>query len=130
MQWLRAKLNVSYDIEGQGGGPRKEHWEIPETVFKEAIINALSHRDYYEKGAVIHIEVFEDRVEISNPGGLVSSISESDFGKKSHSRNPLIFGLFARMQLVEQVGSGIGRIQELMEKAGLPEASFRKEGHC
>jgi ATP-dependent DNA helicase RecG len=48
--------------------------------------------------------------------------------KKSHSRNPLIFGLFARMQLVEQVGSGIGRIQELMEKAGLPEASFRKEG--
>ncbi len=128
MQWLRGKLNVRYDIEGQGGGPRKEHWEIPETVFKEAIINALSHRDYYEKGAVIHIEVFEDRVEISNPGGLVSAISESDFGKKSHSRNPLIFGLFARMQLVEQVGSGIGRIQELMEKAGLPEASFRKEG--
>ena len=79
---------------------------------------------------MIHIEVFEDRVEISNPGGLVSAISESDFGKKSHSRNPLIFGLFARMQLVEQVGSGIGRIQELLEKAGLPEASFRKEGHC
>ncbi len=128
MQWLRGKLNVRYDIEGQGGGPRKEYWEIPETVFKEAIINALSHRDYYEKGAVIHIEVFQNRVEISNPGGLVSAISEKDFGRKSHSRNPLIFGLFARMQLVEQVGSGIGRIQELMEKAGLPEASFSKEG--
>ena len=128
MHWLRGKLNVGYDIEGQGGGPRKELWEIPETVFKEAIINALSHRDYYEKGAVIHIELFEDRVEISNPGGLVSAISEEDFGKKSHSRNPLIFGLFARMHMVEQVGSGISRIQELMERAGLPKAGFRKEG--
>lgn len=128
MQWVRGKLNVRYDIEGQGGGPRKEIWEIPETVFKEAIINALSHRDYYEKGAVIHIEVFDNRVEISNPGGLVSAISEKEFGKKSHSRNPLIFGLFARMQLVEQVGSGIVRMQDLMAKAGLPDVGFRKEG--
>jgi ATP-dependent DNA helicase RecG len=128
MQWLKGKLNVRYDIEGQGGGPRKEIWEIPETVFKEAIINALSHRDYYDKGAVINIELFDDRVEISNPGGLVSAISEAEFGKRSHSRNPLIFGLFARMHFVEQVGSGIGRIQELMKKANLPEPVFQKEG--
>lgn len=128
MQWLKGKLNVRYDIEGQGGGPRKEIWEIPETVFKETLINALSHRDYYDKGAVIHIEVYDDRVEISNPGGLVSAIPESEFGKRSHSRNPLIFGLFARMHLVEQVGSGIGRIQDLMKAAGLPEPDFRKDG--
>jgi len=128
IQWLRGKLNVRYDIEGQGGGPRKEIWEIPETVFKEAIINALSHRDYYDKGALIHIEVFDDRVEISNPGGLVSAIPESEFGKRSHSRNPLIFGLFARMHLVEQVGSGVGRIQNLMKEADLPEVVFQKYG--
>jgi ATP-dependent DNA helicase RecG len=126
--WLRGKLNVRYDIEGQGSGPRKEIWEIPETVFKEAIINSLSHRDYYDKGAVTTIEVFDDRVEITNPGGLVSAIPESDFGKRSHSRNPLIFGLFARMHLVEQVGSGIGRINDLMKLAGLPEPTFQKEG--
>lgn len=41
IQWLKEKMNVSYDIEGQGAGPRKEIWEIPETVFKEAIINSL-----------------------------------------------------------------------------------------
>ena len=128
MQWLKRKLNVRYDIEGQGGGPRKEIWEIPETVFKEAIINALSHRDYYDKGAVILVEVYNDRVEISNPGGLVSAISESEFGKRSHSRNPLIFGLFARMHLVEQVGSGIGRIKDFMKNAQLPEPVFQKEG--
>ena len=72
--------------------------------------------------------MFDDRVEISNPGGLVSAIPESEFGKRSHSRNPLIFGLFARMHLVEQVGSGVGRIQNLMKEADLPEVVFQKDG--
>jgi len=128
MQWLKGKLNVRYDIEGQGSKPRKEIWEIPETVFKEAIVNALSHRDYYDKGSVINIEVFDDRVEISNPGGLVSAIPEAEFGKRSHTRNPLIFGLFARMHIVEQVGSGINRMKALMLADNLPEPVFLKEG--
>jgi ATP-dependent DNA helicase RecG len=92
MVWLKSKLNVRYDIEGEGGKPRKELWEIPETAFKDIIINSLTHRDYYDKGARITIEVFDDRVEISNPGGLVSAVPRSEFGKRSASRNPLIFG--------------------------------------
>ena len=56
MAWLESKLQVAYKIEGPG--PREEIWEIPLTVFKEAIINALSHRDYYEQGATITIERF------------------------------------------------------------------------
>ena len=59
MSWLESKLQVAYKIEG--AGPREEIWEIPLTVFKEAIINALSHRDYYEQGASIMIEMFDDR---------------------------------------------------------------------
>ncbi|MEQ9218908.1 MAG: ATP-binding protein [Cyclobacteriaceae bacterium] len=128
IQWLKNKLDVRYDIEGEGSGPRKEIWEIPETVFKEAIINALSHRDYYEKGARITVELFKDRVEISNPGGLISGIKKSEFGKRSLSRNPLIFGLFEKMDLVEQIGSGVGRIRDLMEEAGLPAPGFMLEG--
>jgi ATP-dependent DNA helicase RecG len=128
IQWLKEKLNIRYDIEGQGSGPRKEIWEIPETVFKEAIINSLSHRDYYDKGATITVELFDDHVEISNPGGLVSAISPAEFGKRSHSRNPLIFGLFARMHMVEQIGSGITRMNELMHEAGLPDPEYCIEG--
>jgi ATP-dependent DNA helicase RecG len=127
MEWLRGKINVAYDIEGQGRGPRKENWEIPETVFKEAIINALSHRDYYEKGAVTTIEVFDDRVEIANPGGLLAAVGH-EFGRRSLSRNPLIFGLFDRMHLVEKIGSGVPRMQELMQIANLAAPEFRKEG--
>lgn len=127
IEWLRGKINVSYDIEGQGSGARKENWEIPETVFKEAIINSLSHRDYYEKGAVTTIEVFDDRIEISNPGGLLSAISH-EFGKRSLSRNPLIFGLFDRMHLVEKIGSGIPRMEELMHGNGLTSPEYRIDG--
>ena len=128
MSWLKKKLDVRYDIEGAGSQPRKEIWEIPETVFKEAIINALAHRDYYDKGARITIEVFNDRVEISNPGGLISGIPKNEFGKRSLSRNPLIFGLFERIRMVEQVGSGIGRMRELMIEADLTEPDFNTEG--
>lgn len=128
MVWLKSKLNVRYDIESEGGKARKELWEIPETVFKEAIINSLAHRDYYDKGGRITIELFNDRVEVTNPGGLVSSIGKNEFGKKSSSRNPLIFGLFERMRLVEQIGSGISRMRDLMKEEGLTPPEFNTDG--
>ena len=128
MYWLHSKLDVRYDIEGEGSKPRKELWEIPETVFKEAIINSLAHRDYYDKGGRITIELFDDRVEISNPGGLVSAIPRNEFGKRSLSRNPLIFGLFERMRMVEQIGSGISRMRDLMKEEGLTPPEFSIDG--
>lgn len=128
MSWLRSKLNVRYDIESEGAKPRRELWEIPETVFKEAIINSLAHRDYYDKGGRITVELFDDRVEISNPGGLVSAISRNEFGKRSLSRNPLIFGLFERMRMVEQIGSGINRMIDLMKLERLTPPEFSTDG--
>ena len=125
IEWLKGKLQVSYEMEGTG--PRKETWEIPLGVFKESIINALSHRDYYEQGASIMIEMYDDRVEITNPGDLLPVVAKN-FGRKSLSRNPLIFGLFTRMHLVEHVGSGIPRMKKDMLDAGLPEPIFETEG--
>jgi ATP-dependent DNA helicase RecG len=123
--WIMDKLKVSYIMERME--PRKEVWEIPLPVFKEAIINALSHRDYYEQGAVTMVEIYEDRVEISNPGGLLPAV-QKEFGTRSMSRNPLIFGLFTRMSLVEQVASGIPRMRDEMKEAGLPEPAFIADG--
>lgn len=128
MIWLKSKLDVRYDIEGEGANPRNEYWEIPIIAFKEAIINSLAHRDYYDKGARTTIEVFDDRVEISNPGGLVSAVPRNEFGKRSASRNPLIFGLFERMRLVEQIGSGITRIRDVMNDEGLTPPEFNIDG--
>ena len=123
--WIKDKLKVAYIMEGMG--PRKEIWEIPLPVFKEAIINALSHRDYYEQGAVTMVEIYDDRVEISNPGGLLPAVKK-EFGTRSMSRNPLIFGLFTRMNLVEQVASGIPRMKGEMIEAGLSEPTFTADG--
>lgn len=125
IEWLKGKLQVAYKIEGTG--PRKEVWEIPLGVFKEAIINALAHRDYYEQGASITIEMFDDRVEITYPGTLLPVVAKN-FGRKSLSRNPLIFGLFTRMHLVEHIGSGIPRMRKDMLDAGLPEPTYETDG--
>lgn len=126
LAYLIQKLNLNYIIEGSG--PRKEVLEIPEDIFKECLLNCLAHRDYYEKGAVTHVEIFDDRVDITNPGGLVNSISREEFGRKSFSRNPLIFGLFQRMNMVEKIGSGISRMREAMAQAKLSKPYFGLDG--
>ena len=125
LSWIESKLEVEYIIKGTG--PRQEIWEIPLDVFKESIMNAICHRDLYEEGGTIMVEVYDDRVEISNPGGLLPVVA-AEFGHKSLSRNPLIFGLFTRMQVVEKVGSGIPRMRRLMKDARLPEPKFSTQG--
>jgi ATP-dependent DNA helicase RecG len=111
----------------KGTGARTEKWEMPLDVFREALVNALAHRDYYEQGAFACVEIYDDRIEISNPGGLLPLVAKH-FGRRSLSRNPYIFSLFMRMNLVEHVGSGIGRMKELMLEAGLPEPQYETEG--
>jgi ATP-dependent DNA helicase RecG len=128
LRWLKQNLRVRYQIEGQGGGPRKEIWEIPEDVLKEALINAIVHRDYYDKGARTMVELYNDRVVITNPGGLISSIPPEKFGTMSRTRNPLIFGLFERIRLVEYVGSGVMRMRASMKDQQLPAPDFWLEG--
>ena len=125
LSWIESKLEVEYIIKGTG--PRQEIWEIPLDVFKESIMNAICHRDLYEEGGTIMVEVYDDRVEISNPGGLLPVVA-ADFGQKSMSRNPLIFGLFTRMHVVEKVGSGIPRMRRLMKDSGLPDPKFSTQG--
>ena len=67
----------------------------------------------------------DDRIEITNPGGLAGGMNIKELGKKSVSRNPLLFDLFHRAGNVEKMGSGILRIRELMKKAGLPPPRFQ-----
>ena len=67
--------------------------------------------------------MFDDRVEITNPGTLLPVVAKN-FGRKSLSRNPLIFGLFTRMHLVEHIGSGIPRMRKEMLDARLSEPVY------
>lgn len=110
IKYLVAHLNTEYIIKS---GPREEKLELPEDALREAVLNAIAHRDYFST-ANIHVNIFKDRVEIINPGGLIGNLSIDELYEKSIPRNPLLFGLMERMELVEKAGSGLVRIEKAM----------------
>ncbi len=117
LQYLKEKLNTEYII--RTAGPREEKLELPEEALKEAVLNALGHRDYFST-AQVAVEIYSDRVEIINPGGLVKGLRKQDLGRKSKPRNLLLFSLLQRMNLVEKAGTGIKRIRDEMKSYKLP----------
>lgn len=125
INWIKNRLQISYSIKD--AGPRQEIWEIPLSAFREALLNAMLHRDYYEQGACVTVEMYDDRIEIANPGGLLPLVAKN-FGKRSLTRNPFLFNMFTRMHLVEHIGSGIPRMVKDMVDAGLPKPEFETEG--
>lgn len=121
LEFIKRHLNLSYTIRGT---QRTEGLEIPEVALREAIVNAVVHRNYFEKGAVVMVEIFDNRVEISNPGGLPKGFPVEEFGKRTLARNPLMASLLTRARYIEKLGTGVPRIRELMQKATLPAPVF------
>lgn len=71
------------------------------------------------------VEIYDDRVSIVSPGGVPKGITKENFGKRSIARNPIIADLLRRTHYIEKAGTGIGRMRELMEDAGLKEPKFQ-----
>ncbi len=117
MGYFQAKLNSALIPNAQG---RDERLELPESALREALVNAIAHRDY-RGTANVQVYIFQDRVEIVTPGGLPAGMREEDLGTKSVPRNPLLFGMLYRMKLVEQIGSGIRRIHDACLEYGVSE---------
>ena len=123
MNFLKQHIPVRYKFTGEP--QRIEIPEIPYEALREAVINAVVHRDYFEKGANVMVEIFDDRIEISSPGGLVKGLRPEDFGKRSVLRNPNIANLFQRIHYNEKMGTGIQRMQNMMEEEGLKPIEFQ-----
>lgn len=85
--------------------------QVPLVAFREALSNAIIHRDYLLNSGV-QISMFENRIEIVSPGGLPEGMDEEQFyrGLTSLTRNPIIANVFFRLNLIEQFGTGIKRI--------------------
>ena len=100
-----------YQYEQIKGVDRTIVEKIPEKAFREAVANALVHRTW-DINANIRILMFEDRIEISSPGGLPSGISENEYldGNISTLRNPVLGNIFFRLHYIEMFGTGIKRI--------------------
>lgn len=104
--------------------------EIPRDALREALLNAIAHRDYgpYQIGNVIQVFLFSDRLEIRSPGGLHGGARITELASSQSTRNPLLMRLLLDMGLVENRGSGIKEMITLCEAAGLPEPTFRTTG--
>ena len=121
MAYFQAKLNSALIPHAQG---RDERLELPESALREAVVNAIAHRDY-RSTANVQVYIFQDRVEIVTPGGLPAGMREEDLGSKSVPRNPLLFSMLYRMKLVEQIGSGIRRIHDACLEHGVAEPAIQ-----
>jgi predicted HTH transcriptional regulator len=100
---------------------RKDIWSIPLGILREAVINALVHADYSQRGAPIRIAFFDDRIEIENPGILLPGMTIEDMRQGvSKIRNHVIARMFRELTLIEQWGSGVRRMFKEAEEQGLP----------
>ncbi len=108
-------IKESHEIVGFENEIRQE---IPLSVLKESVVNAIAHRDYTVQ-APIRVFIFPNRVEIHTPGGLPNTVTLEGMKLGIHvPRNPLIYSLLERMGLVTGVGRGIPSIIETMKKIG------------
>lgn len=107
-----------YQYEKIEGIERKQIDKIPEKAFREAIANALVHRAW-DVRASIKISMFEDRIEISSPGGLPAGIGREEYlnGQISVLRNPILGNVFFRLKYIEKFGTGILRINQCYSNA-------------
>jgi ATP-dependent DNA helicase RecG len=102
----------------------------PPVALREALANAVCHRDYSAAGGTIALAIYDDRLEISNPGRLPSGLTVEDLARPhvSIAWNPLIASVLYRRGIIEQWGSGTLKILELTERAGLASAEFEIRG--
>lgn len=97
--------------------------EYPFTAIREAIVNAVCHRDYSIKNNII-VNVFDDRVEIISPGGIPNNLTLKEVRGKSYPRNWIISKLFRKIKEIEKVGTGLNRMDELMLAHGLKKPEY------
>lgn len=111
------------------GLQRQEETEYPQSSVREALVNAVAHRDYRLTGSSIEIRMYTDRMEITSPGGLPAHITLDNIVEEHYSRNPrLVNGLY-QWGYIEELGLGIDRMIEDMVNAGHKPPKFEAKGH-
>ncbi len=111
-------------------GKREDRTDYPITAIREAILNALVHRDYsiHTEGMPIQIIMYEDRIEIKNPGGIYGRIRIDQLGKvQPDTRNPVITSELEVLKVTENRYSGIPTIRRAMQEYNLPQPVFLDE---
>ena len=121
-----SKTKTIIDEEGK----RRDQIEYPVKAVREAILNSLVHRDYsiHTEGTPITLEMYNDRLEIKNPGGLYGNVMVEQLGKsRPDTRNEILANALEIMSVTENRYSGIPTINKELDKMGLQSAKFINE---
>jgi len=108
------------------GLEREERTEYPVAAVREALVNAVAHRDYRLGGRRIEVRMFTDRMEINSPGGLPGFITVDNIIEEHFSRNPRIVSGLYRWGYIEELGLGVDLMIEEMVRAGHPPPKFKE----
>ena len=103
------------------GAHRARFARFPTAAVREAMLNALAHRDLTLTGTTVDVVLWDDAVEIWSPGGLPGHVTADNIKSEHFSRNPRIMGVLAALKLVEEFGEGVDRMYRAMEERLLPE---------
>lgn len=126
MAFVQKHASLALKIKGIR---HTEQWSMPLAAIREAVINAVVHADYAQRGAPIRIAIFDNRIEIENPGLLLVGLTIEDIKRGvSKLRNRVIGRVFHRLGLIERWGSGIKRIVDSCKDAGFDEPVFEEIG--
>lgn len=129
MQFVSKNMRTKTIVDPHTG-KREDRTDYPITALREAILNALVHRDYsiHTEGMPIQIIMFEDRIEIRNPGGIYGRIKIDQLGKvQPDTRNPVIASELEVLKITENRYSGIPTIRRTMQEYHLPQPEFLDE---
>jgi len=107
------------------GLERKERTEYPVPAVREALVNAIAHRDYRLGGRRIEVRMFSDRLEITSPGGLPGFITVDNIVDEHFSRNPRIVSGLYQWGYIEELGLGVDLMIDEMVRAGHPPPTFK-----
>jgi ATP-dependent DNA helicase RecG len=123
MSFVFKHLSLSGVVNGL---EREEQLSVPYKALREAVINALCHRNYRIAGASVGIAIFDDRIVIENPGTLPIGWKIEDLKSKklSAAQNPIIANVMYKRRLLESWGRGISLMIDECTKQGLPEPEF------
>lgn len=141
-KWIEAPLTVLIEKAFEAIHPHirerqklvdlffEERLEYPTFAWQEALINAVAHRDYGYEGLGIEIWMFDDRLEVRSPGELVEPVTLERLRKRERihaSRNPRIVRMLTNLGYMRELGEGIPRMFDVMEREGLYPPEFRLE---
>lgn len=108
-------------------GLERHDWsEYPMAVVREALVNAIAHRDYAVRGEGVRIALFGDRLECYSPGRLPGHVTLANLRDERYSRNEVLVQVLSDIGLIERLGYGIDRMLKQMATEGLPPPNFRE----